>query len=93
LITVFRKEIDSQGLLIETATNTCLIVVVAYQVCMMAYLTIKEKDDEALICTLIFIISIIYIVISYDKVNDVGEYDFDASNIKMTEVERAMMLE
>jgi hypothetical protein len=37
--------------------------------------------------------SIIYIVISYDKVNDVGEYDFDASNIKMTEVERAMMLE
>jgi len=46
---------------------------------MMAFLTINDKNDEALICTLIFILSIIYIVVGYERVNDAGEYDFNMS--------------
>lgn len=38
LITVFKKEIDSQGKLIEIATNTALICVISYQICMIVYL-------------------------------------------------------
>lgn len=68
-------------------------MVVAYQVCMMAFLTIKEKNDEALICTLIFIVSVIYIVVGYEKVNDAGDYDFDASKVNITETQKVLILE
>ena len=37
LLNVNRKEIDSQGELIEAATNTALLVTVSYQICMMAF--------------------------------------------------------
>ena len=59
----------------------------------MAFLTIKEKNDEALICTLIFIVSVIYIVVGYEKVNDAGEYDFDASKVNITETQKVLILE
>jgi hypothetical protein len=68
LLTVYRKEIDSSGCLIESATNCALIFVLLYQVCMMAYLVLQEKDEEALACTLIFVISIVYIVVSYESI-------------------------
>lgn len=60
---------------------------------MMAFLTIKDKNDEALICTLIFIVSVIYIVVGYEKVNDAGEYDFNASKVNITETQKALILE
>ena len=41
LLNVNRKEIDSQGELIETATNIAFFIVVSYQVCMMAFFSIK----------------------------------------------------
>ena len=44
---VNRKEIDSQGELIETATNTAFFIVVSYQVCMMAFFSIKQLQAEA----------------------------------------------
>lgn len=59
----------------------------------MAFLTIKDKNDEALICTLIFIVSVIYIVVGYEKVNDAGEYDFDASKVNITETQKVLILE
>jgi hypothetical protein len=68
-------------------------MVVTYQVCMMAFLTIKDKNDEALICTLIFIVSVIYIIVGYDKVNDAGEYDFNASKVNITETQKVLILE
>jgi len=60
---------------------------------MMAFLTIKDKNDEALICTLIFIVSVIYIVVGYEKVNDAGEYDFNASKVNITATQKALILE
>ena len=68
-------------------------MVVTYQVCMMAFLTIKDKNDEALICTLIFIVSVIYIVVGYEKVNDAGEYDFNTSKVNITETQKVLILE
>jgi len=59
----------------------------------MAFLTIKDKNDEALICTLIFILSIIYIVVGYERVNDAGEYDFNASKVNITEAQKRLILE
>ena len=75
LITVFRREIDSQGMLIEMATNTALSFVVLYQVCMMAFFVIKERENEALVCTVIFIVSIAYIVASYERINNLVEFE------------------
>jgi hypothetical protein len=38
LLTVFRKEIDSQGRLIEMAMATCTLLLVGYQLCMVLYM-------------------------------------------------------
>ena len=78
LLNVNRKEIDSQGDLIETATNTAFFIIVSYQVCMMAFFSIKELQAEAFVCTFIFIVSIFYIVLSYQYVNDVDSSETDA---------------
>ena len=37
ILNVNRMEIDSQGSLIESATNSAFIMIVAYQICMMAF--------------------------------------------------------
>ena len=78
LLNVNRKEIDSQGELIETATNTAFFIVVSYQVCMMAFFSIKQLDAEAFACTFLFIASIFYIVLRYKQVNDLDSEDKDA---------------
>jgi len=70
LLTVFAKEIDSQGRFIDEATNTALFYVVIYQVCMIVYLWARECVDEAILCTLIFLCSIVYITVGYEAVND-----------------------
>ena len=69
LLNVNRKEIDSQGALIDIATNTALIIIVCYQICMMAFFSMKDLNDEASVCTVIFLISILYIVFGYVHVN------------------------
>jgi hypothetical protein len=75
LITVYRKEIDSQGHLISAVTNTVLILVVAYQVCMASFLAVKQCDSESLTIVALLVFSILYIVIGYEKVNDHGEFE------------------
>mmetsp|Transcript_51725 Transcript_51725/g.71027 ORF Transcript_51725/g.71027 Transcript_51725/m.71027 type:complete len:125 (+) Transcript_51725:1333-1707(+) len=72
LITYFRKEIESSGKLIEAVTNTALVIVMCYQICMMAFFTKEGMQAEALVCTIIFIVSIFYTVISYENVYDVS---------------------
>lgn len=64
LITVFRKEIDSQGLLIESVTCAALAIVLCYQVCMMAFFYSQDRMQEAIACTFIFFTSIIFIVVN-----------------------------
>jgi hypothetical protein len=66
LLTVFKHEIDSQGRFIDMATNTVLGYLIVYQVVMLFYLMQRECNDEAFICSIISVISIIYIV-STDK--------------------------
>ena len=75
LLNVNRKEIDSQGALIDIATNTGLIIIVAYQCCMMAFFSIKELNGEAFICTLMFISSTLYIVLGYENIKPTQSYD------------------
>ena len=77
LLNVNRKEIDSQGELIEAATNTALFVIVFYQVCMMAYFQTKGLQAEAFVCTFLFIFSIFQIVLTYHNVNDIESGDKD----------------
>ena len=46
-----------------------------------------------MVCTLILICSIVYIVVSYEKVNIIGEYDLNASKVKITETEEVLIFE
>ena len=79
LLHVHRKEIDSQGALIEAATNTGFFIVMSYQVCMMAFFSIKDLKAEAACCTFIFIISIFYIILNYKYVNVMDNSVVDTS--------------
>jgi len=65
LLSVNKKEIDSQGTLIDSATNTALIIIVAYQIAMISFFSIHDFNSEAFICTCMFIVSIFYIVLTY----------------------------
>jgi hypothetical protein len=75
LITVHRKEIDSQGQLIDATTNSALVFVVLYQLSMIAFFVISEKPLEALICSLIFVISILFLVTTYPSVNSTNLFE------------------
>jgi len=43
-----------------------------YQICMMAFFAREDMSAEALVCTLIFVVSIFYTVISYESVYDLS---------------------
>lgn len=70
LITVYRKEIDSQGKLISAVTNTVLFLVIVYQVCMAAFLIVKGKEQEASCCGVILVVSILYIILGGQPIDD-----------------------
>lgn len=74
ILNVNRMEIDSQGLLVDVATNSAYVMIVSYQICMMALFAIKGRDFEAAVCTFMFIISIFYIVLDYKSVNDNSQF-------------------
>jgi hypothetical protein len=75
LLTFFRKEIDSSGKLISTVTNTALVFVLLYQMCMMAFFIIKKRPLEACVVTLILVISVFFTAISYEEVFDLSKID------------------
>jgi len=83
LITVHRKEIDSQGQLIDATTNSALVFVVLYQLSMIAFFVISEKPLEALICSLIFVISILYLVTTYPSVNSTNLFESEEEKFKI----------
>jgi len=43
LLTYYRREIESSGSMIDHITNTALIVVILYQICMTAYFAIHNR--------------------------------------------------
>ena len=75
LLTFFRREVDSSGKLITTVTNTALIFVLLYQMCMMTFFVIKERPMEASATCLVLVISTLYSVISYEDVYDLSKMD------------------
>jgi hypothetical protein len=77
-------------LLIEVVTNTALTVVVVYQICMMAFFYINEREEEALVCTFVFIMSIFYTVVSYEKVNDITAHDRSSEGAAAAETPQEM---
>jgi hypothetical protein len=76
-LTYFRREIDSSGKLISTATNTALLFVIMYQLCMMGFFVIKKRPTESMATCLILVISIIFTVISYEEVYDLSKINMD----------------
>lgn len=76
-MTYFRKEIDSSGKLISAVTNTALMIVLTYQVCMMAFFVIKNRPIEACTIVLVMVISVFYMVISYEEVYDLNKINDD----------------
>jgi hypothetical protein len=77
LLTYFRREIDSSGKLISTVTNTVLLFVIMYQMCMMGFFIIKKRPTEAMATCLILVISIMFTVISYEEVYDLSKINLD----------------
>ena len=75
LLTYFRREIDSSGKLISTVTNNALLLVILYQMCMMAFFIIKNRPLEALTILLFLVFSTIFTVISYEEVYDLSKID------------------
>lgn len=74
LITVYRKEINSQAELSNDVLNTVVVIVLVYQVAMAAYFALNDKDQESLTCVVILILSTLYIVVNYESVNDQIEF-------------------
>jgi hypothetical protein len=56
-------------------TNSALLFVVLYQLSMIAFFVITDRQDEALCCTLIFIVSILYLVTTYPDVNSTNLFE------------------
>lgn len=42
LLTYYRREIDSSGKLINKVTNHALLIVILYQICMIAYFSLHN---------------------------------------------------
>jgi hypothetical protein len=52
---------------------------------MIAFFTISEKTLEALICTAIFIVSILYLVTTYPSVNSTNLFESEDDKFKFDE--------
>lgn len=83
LLSYFRKEIDSSGRLISAVTNTALLFVIMYQLCMMAFFTIKKRETEAMVICMILVLSTLFTVISYEEVYDLSKIDDEVDNNKI----------
>jgi len=75
LLTYYRRETESSGKMIDYITNTALIVVIMYQICMTAYFAIHNQQMQTLACTAIFLLSIFYAAITYEDVYDLAKIE------------------
>ena len=75
LLTYYRREIESSGKMIDYTTNTALIVVIMYQICMTAYFAIHNRRAETIVCTIIFLVSVFYAAVTYEDVFDLAKIE------------------
>lgn len=75
LLTYNRREIESSGKLIDYVTNTALIIVTIYQVCMSAYFMTHGRKIESIVCSIIVIVSVFFMVLTYENVFDLIELE------------------
>ena len=91
LLTYYRREIESSGRMIDYVTNTALIIVFFYQVCMTSYFAVHNRRIETIICLMVFLVSIFYTAWTYEELFDlaviegsmetaIGDFDEDAFN-------------
>lgn len=100
LLTYFRREVDSSGKLISTVTNTTLVLVILYQMCMMAFFILKRRPMEAGATCVILVVSTLFAVASYEEVYDLssseeergGRFDEDAFRRWKTEYEHPLAI-
>lgn len=88
LLTYYRKEIESSGKIVDNTTNTALVIIVLYQMCMIAYFALHNRQEETITCTVIFLMSVFYVAITYEDIYDLakiedtmekgGEFDEDS---------------
>jgi hypothetical protein len=69
LLTVFRKEIDSQGRLIESVLSTALAILVLQQIGSIFYCYYNDFLDQTVACLFIFLATIFYIAVTQNPVN------------------------
>lgn len=74
-------------------TNSALLFVVLYQLSMIAFFVITDRQDEALCCTLIFIVSILYLVTTYPDVNSTNLFEAEDEKFQIDEEEDDRMAE
>mmetsp|Transcript_7320 Transcript_7320/g.6531 ORF Transcript_7320/g.6531 Transcript_7320/m.6531 type:complete len:197 (-) Transcript_7320:60-650(-) len=83
LLTYFRKEIDSSGKLITTVTNTVLVFLLIYQMCMLTFFIIKKRQAEAVAVLFIMVASALYIAMNYVEVFDLSKIDESTEGAKI----------
>lgn len=81
LLTFYRREIESSGKIIDYITNTALVIVVVYQICMTAYFAIHNRQMETIVCTIIFLLSVFYAAVTYEAVYDLARIEENMETI------------
>ena len=69
LLTVYRKELESQGNMIEIAMNSCIVIVVAYQIGMIMFAHFNNLPLCSLVCTMILLFTVFYVAATSKPVN------------------------
>ena len=75
LLTYYRREIESNGKIIDFVTNTALIVVILYQICMTAYFCVHYRENETIACCILFLLSVFYAAITHESVLDLSKME------------------
>lgn len=70
LITVYRKEINSQLGLTSDVVNTVVVIVMLYQVTMAAYFAVNKRDQESISLVVLLIVSATYVTVFYEPINE-----------------------
>lgn len=75
MITVFRKEIDSQGRLITTVTNTVVLTLLLYQVSFIAFLVLNQRHMESKVCVVVFVLTLVFLFAFHTDVTKPGSFE------------------
>lgn len=75
LLTYYRKEIESSGKIVDNTTNTALVIIILYQMCMIAYFALHNRQEQTIICTVIFLMCVFFVAITYEDIYDLAKID------------------